>query len=167
MRAICKPYIGVGRRWRAIVLGAGVFVAACFDLDVVAIQPVAGTNYTRDSVLKDPGLIELAIASSFVAFWSGVNTERPNTILSVLGEELTTSVLEYNINADVNSRIFDHVSEPRQEFNNDVDAVNRVGRDPWGFFYEGNSAAAELGGHIRRNNIRIIDPATGDRKSVV
>ena len=155
---------------RVLPLGATVLMCtmagACLNLDVAAIQPTAGTTYTRDSVLKDPILMEAAIASSFIPFWAAINNEKPNVYLSVLGEEITTSVQEYSILADFDSRIWDVVSEPRGPFNNEVDGGIRLGRMPWGFLYEANSAAAEIGGFIKRNNVRVIDPVTGNDNTI-
>lgn len=142
------------RRSAAVLLGGAALSAACFSLDVNAIQPVTGINFTRDSIFKDPLLAEQAVAGSFVNFWSGINLSNPWTILSIWGEEITTSTLT------ASGSIWEHVSEPRSFYNNEVNG-NRVGRDPWGFFYEANSMGAELGGHVRRNNLKVIDRVSG------
>jgi hypothetical protein len=135
-----------------------MFANACYDLDVTAVQPVAGTTYTRAEILADPVLIERVVAGTFVNLWRAVGDASPWIVFGVWGEELTTSAISVGTES-----VWDRVSEPRGAFDNLLgnQAPNPTAKIPWAYFYEANAASAEFGGIVKRENIRIIDPATG------
>ena len=153
------------RRSVALMLGAAAVVgAACYDLDVTAVQPAAGTAYTREDVLRKPELIELVVAGLFINLWGGATYPQPWVHLSVFGEEITSSAnttRNYNRGTDQPIIIWDVVQEPRVAFDNSLTGSSLLARDPWSNFYEANAAATEMPRLIKQNNLKIIDPATG------
>lgn len=153
---------------RRIAVVAGVFAAtaagACYSLDVTAIQPQAGSAFTREQVLQKPELIELVIAGVFINFWGGATYAQPYTQLSLYGEEITTSANTHpNFNRGASQPIvlWDFAQEPRTKFDNALTGASLFARDPWSNFYEANAAATDLPRVMKEKNIKIIDPQTG------
>jgi hypothetical protein len=143
--------------------GLSVLTGGCISLDVSAVQPAGGTAFTREEVLADPNLMEFVVAGVFVNFWGGAIYAQPWTVLSIYGEELTssaTSVPNHNRAATNPSIIWEHVEEPRQAFDNSLTGTSFFARDPWSNFYEANAAATDMPRLIRERNIRVIDPIT-------
>ena len=153
------------RRSVALLLGGATIVAgACYDLDVTAVQPTAGSAFTRDDVIRKPELIELVVAGLFINFWGGATYPQPWVHLSMFGEEITSSAnstRNYNRGTDQPVVIWDVAQEPRVAFDNTVSGSSLFARDPWSNFYEANAAATEMPRIMRENNLRIIDPASG------
>ena len=148
----------------ALTLGAGLGVGACYDLDVTAVQPAAGSAFTREDVIRKPELIELVVAGLFINFWGGATYPQPWVQLSMFGEEITSSAnstRNYNRGTDQPVIIWDVAQEPRVRFDNSVSGSSLFARDPWSNFYEANAAATEMPRIIRENNLRIIDKASG------
>ncbi len=149
----------MNRRSLAALLGGCALTGACYDLEISAVQPTQGTTYTRAEILADPVLLEHLVAGSFVNFWAAAQHESPWTVFSIFGEEFTTSAIQFSSA----SNIWDRIQEPRGRFDNELgnQLANQTAKQPWAYLYEANSTAAEFGGIIKRENIRIIDPATG------
>ena len=91
-----------------------MITGACYDLDVAAVQPSAGTTYTREEILADPVLLERVVGGTFVNLWRAIGDESPWTVFSIWGEELTTSAIT------IGGNIWDRVQEPRGEFDNQL-----------------------------------------------
>ncbi len=144
----------MSRRLLAALVGGSVLATACFDLDTRTIQPTGGTTYTRDQLIAKPALMERLVAGTFVTLWRGVREAEPWVHFGVFGEEVTTSV------NSIGGDMWEVVGEPRGEVPNFLGVQHQVMRNPWHTFYEANSSAAEYGGLVKRDNIRIIDPAT-------
>jgi hypothetical protein len=144
--------------------GCAVIGAACYDLDVTAVQPDDGSAYTRDDVLRKPELIELVIGGLFINFWGGATYPQPWIQLSVFGEEISTAAnSSRNYNRGVGTIVlWDVVKEPRVAFDNSLTGTSTLTRDPWSNFYEANAAATEMPRLIKENNLKIIDKATGN-----
>ena len=152
------------RRILAGLVGACAITSACYDLDVTAVQPAAGTAFTREEVLRKPELIELVVAGLFINLWGGMTYDQPWFNLSVFGEEVTTStnsVNTHNRGTGQANQIWDVVQEPRVQFDNSLTGGSFLARDPWSNFYEANAAATEMTRLIKENNLVIRDPATG------
>src|SRR6476620_9171031 len=136
--------------------------AACYDLDITAIQPTS--SFTREQVLEKPELIELVIAGVFINFWGGATYAQPWVQLSLYGEEITSSANSSpNFNRDATQPIilWDFAQEPRTAFDNSSTGSSFFARDPWSNFYEANAAATDLPRLVKEKNLKIIDPQTG------
>jgi hypothetical protein len=153
------------RKLLAGLVGGCALMSACYDLDITAVQPAAGSAFTREEVLRKPELIELVVAGLFINFWGGATYEQPWFHLSVFGEEVSSSANSTgNFNRNTTTQpniIWDVVKEPRVPFDNSLQGSSLFARDPWSNFYEANAAATEMPRLIKENNIKIIDPATG------
>jgi hypothetical protein len=144
----------MNRRSLAALVGGCALAGACYNLDVVAIQPTAGTSYTREEILGSPVLMERVVAGTFVNLWAAVVDASPWLYFGIYGEEITSSA------TDISGPNFAYVREPRGEVLNNLGVDHDIMKTPWSFFYEANAAAAEFSGIAERENIRIIDPAT-------
>src|SRR5690349_16733047 len=153
------------RRSAALLLGVGATVAgACYDLDTTAVQPQAGSAFTREDVIRKPELIELVVAGLFINFWGGATYPQPWVQLSMYGEEITTAAnttRNYNRGTDQPIILWEFAQEPRTAFDNSTTGQSLFARDPWSNFYEANAAATEMPRIMRENNLRIVDPASG------
>src|SRR5262245_35680616 len=80
---------------RYLAVFAAVLSSGCFSLDVAGFQAVDDQggldSYTREQILADPRLIELAAAGTHVNFWNGYASFYPWVDMAVWGEELTTA----------------------------------------------------------------------------
>jgi hypothetical protein len=155
----------MNRRSVTILAGGCALAGACYSLDITAIQPQAGSAFTREEVLRQPTLMELVVSGLFVNLWGGgLEYAQPWTYFSIFGEEITTSVTSvanFNRGSTQNTILWDIVREPRAAFDNSLTGNSLYARDPWSNLYEGNAAATEMPRLIHQNHITIIDPATG------
>jgi hypothetical protein len=152
------------RQSLAVLIAAFATAAGCYSLDIPAVQPQAGSAFTRQEVLEKPELIELVIAGVFINFWGGATYPQPWIQLSLYGEEITTaanSSPNFNRNATQPIRLWEFAQEPRTSFDNSPAGSSLFARDPWSNFYEANAAATDMPRLIKANNLRIIDPGTG------
>ncbi len=142
------------RRSLAALLGGCALTGACFNLDVVAIQPTAGQTYTRSEVLASPLLLERVVAGTFVNLWSAIGVQNPWTIFGIYGEEMTSSA------TSIDGPVFALVREPRVEIANNLGVDHSLMKTPWALLYEANAACADLGGVVEREGIIVRDPVT-------
>src|SRR5262245_35728724 len=152
------------RRAFAALAALSAVAGACYSLDIEAVQPQAGSAFTREQVLQKPELIELVIAGVFINFWGGATYAQPWVQLSLYGEEITSSANSSpNFNRDATQPIilWDFAQEPRTAFDNSSTGSSFFARDPWSNFYEANAAATDLPRLVKDRNLKIIDPQTG------
>ena len=119
------------RRILAGLVGACAITSACYDLDVTAVQPAAGSAFTREEVLRKPELIELVVAGLFINLWGGMTYDQPWFNLSVFGEEVSSSAnatATFNRGASQANQIWEVVQEPRLAFDNTLTGTSLMVR---------------------------------------
>src|SRR5262249_49145858 len=137
--------------------------AACYSLDVTAVQPGTGTSFTREQVLADPTLMEKVVGGLFVNLWGGITYQQPWLEYAIYGEELTTSENSCcTFNGAQSTPIWDDTQEPRTEFDNSLSGISQMARNPWSNFYEANAAATDMPRLIHQNHLTIINKQTGE-----